>query len=111
MGIQILTTAVFSVTMLGRALSSKRWVALILLTFGVAIVQLPTNDPSAYSPVKDAQSRFYFPRSFHELGQLSNGAGEVARELTKRGMDGLSQGLAKRSATYEGIQEDLGLTK
>lgn len=73
-GLQILTTAIFSVTMLSRALSSKRWVALILLTIGVAIVQLPTNDPTAYAAVQDSQNRFYFPRSFHEIGQLSNGA-------------------------------------
>ena len=90
--------------MLGRALSSKKWIALVLLTIGVTIVQIPTN-PS------DDQSRFYFPRSFHEIGQLSNGAVEVARELTKRGMEQLSEGLEKRSATYEGIEEDLGLVK
>ncbi|TVY19476.1 UDP-galactose transporter [Lachnellula arida] len=103
--LKILTTALFSVTMLGRALSSKKWIALVLLTIGVTIVQIPTNDPS------DTQSRFYFPRSFHEIGQLSNGAVEVARELTKRGMEQLSEGLVKRSATYEGIEEDLGLVK
>jgi UDP-sugar transporter A1/2/3 len=108
---QILTTALFSVTMLGRALSSKRWFSLILLTIGVAIVQLPSGDSAAYSGIKDSHSRFYFPRSFHELGQLSNGAAEVARELTKRGMSELSEGLTRRSATYEGIEEDLGLTK
>ncbi|TVY22858.1 UDP-galactose transporter [Lachnellula hyalina] len=102
--LKILTTALFSVTMLGRALSSKKWIALVLLTIGVTIVQIPTN-PS------DDQSRFYFPRSFHEIGQLSNGAVEVARELTKRGMEQLSGGLEKRSATYEGIEEDLGLVK
>jgi len=94
--------------MLGRALSSRRWIALLLLTFGVAIVQLPSNDPSLYS-ADDPQSRFYFPRSLHELGQLTNGAAEVARELTKRGLADLSEGLTKRSATYEGIEEDLGI--
>ncbi|KAH8672678.1 udp-galactose transporter-like protein [Tricladium varicosporioides] len=109
--LKILTTALFSVTMLGRALNSKKWLALVLLTAGVAIVQLPTHDSSAYSPIKDAQSRFYFPRSLHELGQISNGAVTVAQELTKRGVEGLSSGLAKRSATYEGIEEDLGITK
>lgn len=108
---QILTTALFSVTMLGRVLSSKRWIALVLLTLGVAVVQLPASDPNAYSSIQDAQSRFYFPRSFHELGQFSTGAVEVARELTKRGVDSLSEGLTKRSATYEGINEDLGLVK
>lgn len=73
----------------------------MLLTLGVAIVQLPTNDSSTYSGLKDSDSRFYFPRSFHELGQLSNGAAEVAVELTKRGIGEFTEGLQKRSATYE----------
>jgi UDP-sugar transporter A1/2/3 len=99
--------------MLGRALSSKRWVALVILTLGVAVVQLPSgaHEASVYDSINDAQSRFYFPRSFHEIGQLGNGAAEVARELTKRGLETLSEGLTKRSATYEGIQEDMGLVK
>ncbi|KAI9052220.1 hypothetical protein LZ554_003578 [Drepanopeziza brunnea f. sp. 'monogermtubi'] len=109
--LKILTTALFSVTMLGRSLSSMKWTSLVLLTFGVAIVQMPHSDSNAYAPITDSSSRFFFPRSFHELGQLTNGAGEVARELTRRGMEGLSEGLTKRSATYEGIQEDMGLTK
>ncbi|KAL3419663.1 nucleotide-sugar transporter [Phlyctema vagabunda] len=109
--LKILTTAVFSVILLGRALSAKRWTALVLLTLGVAIVQLPANDATTYSGVKNSESKFYFPRSFHELGQLTNGAADVAVELTKRGVEGLSEGLVKRSATYEGIEEDLGLAK
>lgn len=107
-GWQILTTALFSVTMLRRRLSPKRWAALVLLTVGVIVVQLPATTDAT---LKDGNSKFYFPRSFHELGQISSGAKEVARELTKRGMEGLSHGLIKRSATYEGIQEDMGLTK
>ncbi len=55
-------------------------------------------------------SDHFFPRSVHELGQFAGGVADVARELTKRSMDGL-EGLAgeltKRSATYEGIQDDL----
>ena len=39
-------------------------------------------------------SDHFFSRSMHELGQLANGAADVAVELTKR------------SATYEGINED-----
>lgn len=97
--------------LLGRTLSSKRWIALILLTIGVTVVQLPNGNPSAYTNLSDPQSRFYFPRSFHELGQMGNGAVEVAAELTKRGVEGFSEGLTKRSATYEGIQEDQGLVK
>lgn len=74
-------------------------------------MQMPASDSSVYSGMKDPDHRFYFPRSFHELGQVSNGAMDVAVELTKRGMNDFSQGIMKRSATYEGIEEDLGLVK
>ena len=55
-------------------------------------------------------SDHFFPRSSHELGQAAGGVVDVARELTKRAADGLAEGAAnlyKRSATYEGIEEDL----
>jgi solute carrier family 35 (UDP-sugar transporter), member A1/2/3 len=39
--LKILTTAVFSVHFLGRQLSPSRWLALVLLAFGIAIVQVP----------------------------------------------------------------------
>lgn len=55
-------------------------------------------------------SDHFFPRSSHELGQAAGGALDVARELTKRATDGLFEGasnLYRRSATYEGIEEDL----
>ena len=74
-------------------------------------MQLPANVSNVYSPLEDADSKFFFPRSSDELGQLIYGVGDVARELTKRGLEGLSEGLTKRSATYEGIEEDLGITK
>lgn len=41
--LKILTTALFSVTMLRRSLSPKKWLSLILLTLGIAIVQLPSG--------------------------------------------------------------------
>lgn len=109
---QILTTALFSVTILNRSLSSKKWLALVLLTLGVAIVQLPTESQTTIYTLKSAHKSFYFPRSFHDIGQAANGAVEVAGELTKRSFDSLSEGtsnLAKRSASYAGIEEDLGL--
>lgn len=109
--LKILTTALFSVIMLGKALTTKRWTALVLLTLGVCIVQLPSTKSDLGMSLENTQNKFYFPRSFHELGQLSDGAVEVARELTKRGMENLSNNHIKRSATYEGIQEDMGLVK
>jgi UDP-sugar transporter A1/2/3 len=51
----------------------------------------------------------FFPRSVHELGQVANGLGDVARELTRRGTESLAnvgELLVKRSASYEGIEED-----
>ncbi|KAF2744673.1 hypothetical protein M011DRAFT_528247 [Sporormia fimetaria CBS 119925] len=49
--LKILTTAMFSVALLGRKLSAKKWVSLVLLVLGVSIVQLPsTVAPSSQSP-------------------------------------------------------------
>lgn len=44
--LKILTTAIFSVIMLGRVLSVKKWAALVLLIVGVSIVQLPGPEPA-----------------------------------------------------------------
>lgn len=53
--LKILTTAIFSVTMLGKSLHRYNWMALILLTAGVALVQYPSGDSSKPSaPVHDA---------------------------------------------------------
>ncbi|KXS22391.1 nucleotide-sugar transporter [Gonapodya prolifera JEL478] len=38
---KILTTALCSVLMLNRTLSSQKWISLVLLTVGIALVQLP----------------------------------------------------------------------
>lgn len=76
-----------------------------MLTIGVAVVSIPAAKSDAIV-IHDTNDHF-FPRSMHELGQMANGAAEVAAELTKRAF-GTGEGeLAKRSATYEGIAEDL----
>lgn len=41
--VKILTTAVFSVMMLGKSLSIKQWVSLVLLTAGVSLAQLSAS--------------------------------------------------------------------
>ncbi|KAI4136003.1 MAG: hypothetical protein LQ347_000180 [Umbilicaria vellea] len=89
--LKILPTALFSIILLGRSLSTRKWVALGLLVVGVAIVQIPTAD---LGTLKDAQSRFYFPRSLEGLRALHGTATAL---------------LYKRSATYEGIEEDIML--
>lgn len=45
--LKILTTAVLSVLILGRSLSSEKWSALVMLTVGVAVIQLPKGDTLA----------------------------------------------------------------
>ncbi|KAK0394221.1 hypothetical protein QR680_000630 [Steinernema hermaphroditum] len=42
--LKILTTALFSVTMLSKKLNGLKWISLILLTAGVALVQMPSGD-------------------------------------------------------------------
>ncbi len=39
--LKILTTALFSVLLLKRVLSRQKWIALLILTLGIALVQLP----------------------------------------------------------------------
>jgi solute carrier family 35 (UDP-sugar transporter), member A1/2/3 len=111
--LQILTTALFSVIMLRRSLGFKRWLSLVMLTIGVSVVSLPQASTSGRSDegmlLHDTTDHF-FPRSVHELGQMANGAGDVARELTKRAVGGLvGELLTKRSASYQGIKEDQDL--
>ncbi|KAH9907225.1 nucleotide-sugar transporter [Xylariomycetidae sp. FL2044] len=109
--LKILTTALFTVTMLGRSLTPKRWISLVILTIGVSIVSIPSSDAKDSSFMIHDMTDHFFPRSVHELGQVANGMGDVARELTRRGLDGLAEVgdsiVNKRSATYEGIEDDL----
>ncbi|KAF4964160.1 hypothetical protein FZEAL_10886 [Fusarium zealandicum] len=94
--LKILITALFSVVLLRRHLGPKRWLALIILTLGVSVVSLPQSDSSSsssYVPLRDMTDHF-FPRSLHEIGHVSTDNAPAAK-------------LAKRSATYEGIDHDL----
>jgi len=96
--LKILTTALFSVTLLGRSLSTKKWASLVLLMVGVAIVQIPSGPHDIIElSVKDLKGgAFHAPRTIWDLKALGNAAAGQ---------------LAKRSATYEGIDEDLGYAR
>ncbi|KAK3291190.1 nucleotide-sugar transporter-domain-containing protein [Chaetomium fimeti] len=105
--LKIITTAVFMIVLLGRTLGARRWLSLIILTVGVSIVSLPSSNAKDMTLDIHDFSDHFFPRSVHELGQFAGGVAEAARELTKRGVVGLGNELTKRSATYEGIADDL----
>jgi UDP-galactose transporter len=92
--LKILTTAIFSVALLGRTLSPRKWASLVLLMVGVAIVQWPQGDISSFKALQAAQSQMFMPRSIEELRDLGSTAAKQ---------------LARRSATYEGIEEDFAL--
>lgn len=44
--LKILTTALFSVLLLHRTLSIKKWISLVMLMIGIAIVQIPMDEGS-----------------------------------------------------------------
>lgn len=51
---KILTTAIFSVVLLGRTLTQKKWFALVLLMIGVTLVQLQTVNASTTTVIPTA---------------------------------------------------------
>ncbi|KAJ4983952.1 udp-galactose transporter [Stagonosporopsis vannaccii] len=93
--LKILTTAMFSVLMLGRSLSSRKWLSLLVLVVGVSIVQLPGHavEPATMESLRDPDSKVW-PRSLEEL-----------RDLGSHG----STRFMRRSGSYEGIKEDRGM--
>ncbi|KOS22195.1 UDP-galactose transporter [Escovopsis weberi] len=95
--LKILTTAGFGIFLLNRPLNLTRWLSLILLTIGVCIVSLPCprsrEDDALLSAIP---APFWpFPRSSHELGHGTSPAEPPSAHLTRR------------SATYQGIDDDL----
>jgi len=49
---KILTTAIFSITILGTRLGLVKWSSLLVLTLGVALIQLPRNQGSSAAPAQ-----------------------------------------------------------
>jgi UDP-galactose transporter len=95
--LKILTTAIFTITMLGQTLGLKKWSSLLLLMAGVAIVQIPTGSRSNMPTLKDlkeANAGLHFPRTLKELKHFASSAAGT---------------MAKRSATYEGIDKDFAM--
>ena len=93
--LKILPTAIFSILILKRSLSLKKWLSLGLLMIGVAIVQIPVSDPHL-APFKITHPHWHFPRSLESWRQPAILAAHP---------------LVKRSATYQGIAEDEGFSE
>ncbi|XP_068197696.1 solute carrier family 35 member A3b [Antennarius striatus] len=55
--LKILTTALFSVSMLGKKLNLNQWFSLLLLMSGVTLVQWPTDDEDDPNPKPGHQSQ------------------------------------------------------
>mmetsp|Transcript_1789 Transcript_1789/g.2629 ORF Transcript_1789/g.2629 Transcript_1789/m.2629 type:complete len:397 (-) Transcript_1789:70-1260(-) len=55
--LKILTTALFSALLLQRKFSAKKWFALIILTIGVAIVQVSGSGDKHNNPATDSRHR------------------------------------------------------
>ncbi|CAI7645330.1 unnamed protein product [Penicillium bialowiezense] len=85
--IKFLATAVFGLLLLKRSIPARKWGLLLLLVVGVALVQMP--DAGSEQILKD-DANHHFPRSLEEWKAVKQGTP-----------------LQKRSATYEGIEEDL----
>lgn len=54
--LKILTTALFSVLMLNRTLSARKWISLVLLMVGIAVVQIPVDEPGHKKLARDVKS-------------------------------------------------------
>jgi UDP-galactose transporter len=92
--LKILTTAIFSVMLLGRVLDTRKWLSLVLLMVGVAVASYPVGFGSetvlTLNELKETLAP-HAPRNIWDLKALGNAAAGQ---------------LAKRSATYAGIDED-----
>lgn len=87
---KIIVTAVFSVLMLRKTLTPRQWLALLLLMIGVALVSIPQESSALAS---SHHTRIYLPRSANPI-------------LQHLGLSQATTHFHKRSATYEGIEED-----
>ncbi|EAS36323.3 UDP-galactose transporter [Coccidioides immitis RS] len=86
--LKLIATAVFGAMVMRKSLPYAKWMILLLLVAGVALVQIPPVDPHEL----DRRTHVYLPRRLSDLQQFGVAAGPVLR---------------KRSATYEGIQDDM----
>lgn len=88
---KIIVTAVLSVVILGRSLTGRQWLSLVLLMIGVAIVSIPHGDVPHLA--SSHHTHAHLPRSVNPIREYFMAATP-------------NNHLSKKSATYEGIVED-----
>lgn len=88
--LKLLVTAVFGLGLLKRAVPLRKWGILLIIVLGVALVQMPDGSSDEMS-LQDEAAHLNFPRSLEEWNEVK----------------GYGRDLHKRSATYEGIEEDM----
>lgn len=88
--LKLLVTAVVGLVLLRRSVPLRKWGVLLVLVLGVCLVQVPDGSSDEISLQDEAGNR-NFPRSLDEWNAVK----------------GFGRNLEKRSATYEGIEEDL----
>lgn len=88
--LKLVVGSIFGVILLNRSVPLRKWGWLLLVLLGVAIVQLPLNTVDDIA-LQEEEMHHAFPRSLEEWKAV-----KVDRT-----------NLHKRSATYEGIQEDI----
>ncbi|KAL3475468.1 nucleotide-sugar transporter-domain-containing protein [Aspergillus californicus] len=88
--LKIVVSSIFGLVLLQRSIPLRKWSLLLLLVVGVGLVQLSVGSSDELS-LETAAAHFDFPRSLEEWKSAQ--------------LEGRS--LHKRSATYEGIEEDL----
>lgn len=92
--LKTVSTAVFGALIMGKALNIKKWLSLVLMAFGVGIVQMSYfSREGRILSIQDLRdgAMFNSPRNIWDMEAEGNAA---AAQLNKR------------SATYEGIDED-----
>jgi len=96
--LKILATAIFSVVLLGRRISLRKWLALLMLAVGVIIIQVPlaTVTSDLISLPGDELEDSWIP------GFMTEWLGADKKTT-------VAAGLVRRSATYQGIDADFRL--
>ena len=89
--VKLLATAVFGLALLRRTMPLRKWGILVIIVLGVALVQMPVGKTDELQLQEEA-THLNFPRSLEEWNEVKGWGRGTNR---------------KRSATYEGIEEDM----